>query len=145
MSTLDKKVDILSRWVGGQRSRIKQTERSQRHGVRPGDLVLLNGGARGATGSITAHWTNERPCYMLRDLRWSQRWLWRVLVFCSMAVCSLLKINRLWCLLHADFLLGLLFNHGNGGDTFLRNVLDFQQNSLRYIPEGRTFHMKMLE
>jgi hypothetical protein len=51
MSTLDKKVDILSRWVGGHRSRITQTERSPRHEDRPGDLVLLNGGAQGQLAS----------------------------------------------------------------------------------------------
>jgi hypothetical protein len=32
------------------------------------------------------------------------------------------RVSKAWCLLHADFLLGSLFNPENGGNVFLQNV-----------------------
>jgi hypothetical protein len=42
-------------------------------------------------------------------------------------------------LLHAGFLLGLLFNSEDEGNIFLQNVY-FHQTTRRYIPEDRTLH-----
>jgi hypothetical protein len=50
--------------------------------------------------------------------------------FWDITLCSLLKINRRYggmchfgcCLLHAGFLVGLIFDPEDGGDIFLRNV-----------------------
>jgi hypothetical protein len=39
------------------------------------------------------------------------------------------------CLLYAGFLIELLFVSEEGGDMLLRNLIDFHQISLRYIPE----------
>jgi hypothetical protein len=40
-----------------------------------------------------------------------------------------------------SFLLGLFFNLEDGGDMFLRNVVDFQRTTRRYISEDtRTLH-----
>jgi hypothetical protein len=47
------------------------------------------------------------------------------------------QVSRAFCLLHADFLLGLFFYPEDEGDMFLRNVVDFQGITCRYIPKDR--------
>jgi hypothetical protein len=48
---------------------------------------------------------------------------------------ELSKSNKIQVLL--DFLLGLLFDSEDGGDTFLRNVGDVYHTTRRYKPEDR--------
>jgi hypothetical protein len=43
-------------------------------------------------------------------------------------------------LLHAGFLLGLFFDPEDGGNMFLRHVVDFERTTWRYIPGDRTLH-----
>jgi hypothetical protein len=43
------------------------------------------------------------------------------------------------------FLLGLFFDHEDGGDMFLRNIFDFQRTTRSYIPEDRTLHKHRCE
>jgi hypothetical protein len=43
-----------------------------------------------------------------------------------------------FCLVHADFFLGTLFNPEDGGDMFLEKLVDFQWTTQLYIQEDRT-------
>jgi hypothetical protein len=46
-------------------------------------------------------------------------------IFWDMTTCNLVQVSRLCsgcCLLHADFMIGVLFCPEDGGDMFLRNV-----------------------
>jgi hypothetical protein len=52
----------------------------------------------------------------------------------------LCKQDILVACFHADFLLGLFLEPENGGDMFLRNVVDIQRTTRRYIPEDSTLH-----
>jgi hypothetical protein len=74
-------------------------------------------------------------------------------IFWDTTPCSLLKVNgisqarnqREIALLptcfHARFLLGLIFDPEEVGDMFLRNVVDFQRITRRYIPEDRILQL----
>jgi hypothetical protein len=44
------------------------------------------------------------------------------------------------CLLHAAFLISLLFYHESADYVFLETSVDFCRTARRYIPEGRRFH-----
>jgi hypothetical protein len=51
-----------------------------------------------------------------------------------------------YCLLHASFLLGILFNPEDGGDMFLRNVGWFSTDYIAIYPrtlENKTFGMRI--
>jgi hypothetical protein len=45
-------------------------------------------------------------------------------------------------LLHAGFLLGFIFLPDDGGDMYFRNVIDFQQTTLRYIPKDKALQFQ---
>jgi hypothetical protein len=72
-------------------------------------------------------------------------------VFWDITLCSPLKVSwhfggtssgskqsSAWYLLHAGFLLGLFFDPEDGGDMFLRTLVDYQRTTQHYIPEDRT-------
>jgi hypothetical protein len=68
-----------------------------------------------------------------------------VYIFWDITPCSPLRVNRRfggspYYLFHVDFLVGLFFDPKDRGNMFLRNVVDFQQATRRYIPENRTLH-----
>jgi hypothetical protein len=53
------------------------------------------------------------------------------------ATCSFHLQGFACCLLHASFLLGLLFNHEDGGDMFLRNIGWLSTDYAALYPRGR--------
>jgi hypothetical protein len=50
------------------------------------------------------------------------------------------KVSLLAAHFHAGFLLGLSFDHDNGGDSSPEMSVDFQWTTCCYIPQDRTLH-----
>jgi hypothetical protein len=48
------------------------------------------------------------------------------------------QVGSACCPFHAGFLFGLFFDSEDGGDIFLRNIVDYQRTTWRYIPEDST-------